>query len=102
MNLLQETWRALLRLIFSLSLVSQGQDLFANALCERLELLHRVANARARGLVAVPVELLEIGLHRGDELLELCETARRGRCLGLGGLGVAVGLHEGCYLASRL
>src|SRR5678815_5546517 len=76
---LQKTWISLLR--FVLPLVSQRQNLFANALCEGLELLHRVANARSRRLVAVPVELLEVARHRSDELLQLCIATGRGRGL---------------------
>src|SRR5438105_7808612 len=72
----------LLRFVFAL--VSQGQDLFANALRERLELLHRVANTRSRRLVAVPIEFLEVRRHGGDEPLQFCVAVRRGRGLGLG------------------
>src|SRR5262245_64597287 len=93
---LQKTCVSLLRLFFPL--VPKRQHFFTYSLCELLQLLHAVANTRPRRLVAVPVELLEVACHRGDELLQLREAARRGRGRGLSGLGFAGGPLGGALL----
>src|SRR5690349_2062160 len=83
---------ALLRLRLPLGLLAE--HLGPDGLGEGLQLLHALANAGPGGLVALDEELVEVLLHRADELGEL-GVAR----LGLGGLGLGgegfgvVGIH---------
>src|SRR5205809_8143485 len=71
-----------------LPLVLDRLHLGAHGLREGLQILHRVAHAGTRGLVAVNEEAHEVSLHRRDLLLQLFVAGN-----GLGRLGRVFGLH---------